>query len=145
MTCHAFERRLADWVTQRLSSPQAAAMAAHRDACAACAREENIERTLQARWRALPTPPPVPDLCFRLQQRVAAAAAPPPNSWRRGPAWCAAATVILVAATLWPPRPLMIADEAPVVDLIAQMRQLPQPSDEPARPDVRRLLLGTKE
>lgn len=107
MSHSAFQDRMNDWVDGLLDPSEAAAMAAHRDACAPCAAAHEALQDIVARARELPdSVEPARDLWPHLEARLAASpqaqgADPRRRGWLPRMAWgglAAAAGVAVVAA-----------------------------------------------
>ncbi len=162
MNCKIFERELADWVRGRAPQDLAARMAAHRDACASCARAEAVERTLVAAWSALPEPRSAPELWPQVAARLEQPAPAPRWSLFRPPwaiagalaagALCALLFTHMPSATSTakpfagaPSHTVRKADPAgvaEVISLVSQMRQLPDPDSGVPTMDRRALFIG---
>lgn len=70
MNCRKFEKNLADYISGRLNPAETALMSAHSEACPVCARAEQGERRLSARFALVPEAPAVSDLWPRLAMQL---------------------------------------------------------------------------
>lgn len=152
MNCRHFQHHMADWVAGRLSEEQAALMETHRAVCPVCARAEEEERDLHARWHALAVPANPPDLWPRIAARLETPtpARTPRFAFARrlalsGAVAAAGAICALLWARLEPVPQEDAVDEQRVVQLIGAMQQIPDPDVDAPGPspwEESRILIG---
>lgn len=121
MNCKEFAAALSDWAAGRLSSGEAARMAAHQGECRACAADAEVERSLRAAFAALGGPAHTPDIRAGVAMRIEAERGTSPTRWSRawafGGALAAAASlgIVFVGSHL--------ARHAPEATDVAQVRE----------------------
>lgn len=154
ISCKEFEDLLPEWVAGRLSNVQATQMEQHCAACPTCAHAEAAESDLRARWRVLQTVQNTPDIRPRLAARLAEAAAASRALFVRrmalvGGAFATAALcALMIFHTAHSSREKAV-NEAHVVNLVAEMQQLPYPEEDRMisalyRQEERLILVGNK-